>query len=104
MTEALAKSQDAAEADERSVSARSLLSWSPGPAARSSRSEPAMAAGRDQVNPRAGRDCVADVWSQARSTDPIEGFDAVVFYVPFSGMSRGGWRTWALPKGGRVGS
>ena len=84
MTEALAKIQDAAEADERSVSARSLLSCSPGPAARSIRSEPAMAAGRDQVNPQAGRDCVADVYSQAGITNPIEEIDAVECYVPFS--------------------
>ena len=104
MTEALAKIQDAAEADERSVSARSLLSCSPGPAARSIRSEPAMAAGRDQVNPRAGRDCVADVYAQAGITNPIEEIDAVECYVPFIGMSRCGWRTWALPRWGRAGS
>ena len=68
------------------------------------RSEPAMAAGRDQVNPQAGRDCVADVYAQAGITNPIEEIDAVECYVPFIGMSRCGWRTWALPRWGRVGS
>ena len=48
------------------------------------RSEPAMAAGRDQVNPQAGRDCVADVYAQAGITNPIEEIDAVECYVPFS--------------------
>ena len=43
-----------------------------------------MAAGRDQVNPQAGRDCVADVYSQAGITNPIEEIDAVECYVPFS--------------------
>src|SRR2546422_1985055 len=36
----------------------------------SMRSEPAMFAGRDQVNPRAGRDCAADLYKQAGITDP----------------------------------
>ena len=48
------------------------------------RSEPAMAAGRDQVNPQAGRDCVADVYAQAGISNPIEEIDAVECYVPFS--------------------
>ena len=34
------------------------------------RSEPTMFAGRDQVNPQAGRDCAADVYRQAGITDP----------------------------------
>ncbi|MGB2746305.1 MAG: thiolase domain-containing protein, partial [Candidatus Microthrix parvicella] len=55
--------------------------WIPGMALRS---EPAMAAGRDQVNPQAGRDCVADVYAQAGITNPIEEIDAVECYVPFS--------------------
>ncbi len=66
------------------------------------RSEPAMAAGRDQVNPQTGRDCVADVYAQAGITNPIEEIDAVECYVPFSGMSRCGWRTWALLRWGRL--
>ena len=34
------------------------------------RSEPTMFAGRDQVNPQAGRDCAADLYRQAGITDP----------------------------------
>src|SRR5271170_6824547 len=34
------------------------------------RSEPTMFAGRDQVNPRAGKDCAADVYGQAGITEP----------------------------------
>ena len=36
------------------------------------------------MNPRAGRDCVADVYAQAGITNPIEEIDAVECYVPFS--------------------
>jgi acetyl-CoA C-acetyltransferase len=48
------------------------------------RSEPAMFAGRDQVDPRAGRDCAADVYRQAGITDPRRQVDAAELYVPFS--------------------
>ena len=48
------------------------------------RSEPTMFAGRDQVNPRAGRDCAADVYAQAGITDPRREIDAAEIYVPFS--------------------
>ncbi len=48
------------------------------------RSEPTMFAGRDQVNPRAGRDCAADVYAQAGITDPRSDFDCAEVYVPFS--------------------
>jgi acetyl-CoA C-acetyltransferase len=48
------------------------------------RSEPAMFAGRDQVDPRAGRDCAADVYKQAGITDPRHQVDAAELYVPFS--------------------
>jgi len=48
------------------------------------RSEPAMAAGRDQVSPQAGRDCAADVYRQAGITNPREQVDVVEMYVPFS--------------------
>ena len=37
------------------------------------RSEPTMFAGRDQVNPQAGRDCAADLYRQAGITDPRDG-------------------------------
>lgn len=48
------------------------------------RSEPVMAYGRDQVNPRAGRDCAADVYAQAGITRPRQEIDAAEVYVPFS--------------------
>ncbi len=48
------------------------------------RSEPTMFAGRDQVNPQAGRDCSADVYAQAGITNPREQFDCAEVYVPFS--------------------
>jgi acetyl-CoA C-acetyltransferase len=48
------------------------------------RSEPAMFAGRDQVDPRAGRDCAIDVYRQAGITDPRREVDTAELYVPFS--------------------
>jgi acetyl-CoA C-acetyltransferase len=48
------------------------------------RSEPAMFAGRDQVDPRAGRDCAADVYKQAGISNPRREIDAAELYVPFS--------------------
>ena len=66
---------DAAVADGRSVA------WVKGTAFRS---EPTMFAGRDQVNPRGGNDCAADVYKQAGITDPRREIDMVEMYVPFS--------------------
>jgi len=40
--------------------------------------------GRDPVNPRAGRDCSADVYKQAGVTIPREDIDVAEIYVPFS--------------------
>jgi len=48
------------------------------------RSEPTMFAGRDAVNPRAGRDCAADLYAQAGITDPRGQIDCAEIYVPFS--------------------
>jgi acetyl-CoA C-acetyltransferase len=48
------------------------------------RSEPTMFPGRDQVNPRGGRDCAADVYAQAGITDPRADIDVGEVYVPFS--------------------
>ena len=48
------------------------------------RSEPSMFAGRDQVSPRAGIDCAADVYAQAGVTDPRKQIDVAEIYVPFS--------------------
>jgi acetyl-CoA C-acetyltransferase len=48
------------------------------------RSEPLGLAGRDEVDPRAGRDCAKDVYEQAGITDPRNDIDVVEMYVPFS--------------------
>ena len=48
------------------------------------RSEPTHFAGRNQVDPRAGRDCAADVYRQAGVTDPRRELDVAEIYVPFS--------------------
>jgi acetyl-CoA C-acetyltransferase len=48
------------------------------------RSEPTMFAGRDAVNPQAGKDCAADVFGQAGITNPREQIDCIEMYVPFS--------------------
>jgi len=48
------------------------------------RSEPLGMAGRDEVNPRAGVDCAADVYAQAGITDPRGQIDLAEIYVPFS--------------------
>ena len=48
------------------------------------RSEPTMFAGRDAVNPRAGRDCAADLYAQAGITNPRSQIDCAEIYVPFS--------------------
>ena len=48
------------------------------------RSEPTMFAGRDAVNPQAGKDCVADLYAQAGISDPRRQIDAAEIYVPFS--------------------
>jgi acetyl-CoA C-acetyltransferase len=48
------------------------------------RSEPLGMAGRDEVNPRAGRDCAAEVYAKAGITDPRRDLDVAEIYVPFS--------------------
>ncbi|MDG2046437.1 MAG: thiolase domain-containing protein [Halioglobus sp.] len=48
------------------------------------RSEPTTFAGRDEVNPQAGRDCAADVYKQAGITNPRKDLDCAEVYVPFS--------------------
>jgi acetyl-CoA C-acetyltransferase len=48
------------------------------------RSEPTMYAGREEVNPQAGRDCAADVYKQAGITNPRKDLDCAEVYVPFS--------------------
>jgi acetyl-CoA C-acetyltransferase len=48
------------------------------------RSEPTMFAGRNLVDPRAGRECVADLYRQAGITNPRDEIDVAELYVPFS--------------------
>jgi acetyl-CoA C-acetyltransferase len=48
------------------------------------RSEPTMFAGRNLVDPRAGRDCAKDLYAQAGITDPRREIDVAELYVPFS--------------------
>lgn len=48
------------------------------------RSEPTIYAGREEVNPQAGRDCAADVYAQAGITNPRKQIDCAEVYVPFS--------------------
>ncbi|TAM84510.1 MAG: thiolase domain-containing protein [Jatrophihabitans sp.] len=48
------------------------------------RSEPTVFAGRDQVNPHAGRQAAAALWRQAGITEPLREIDAAEIYVPFS--------------------
>ncbi|MBK5288724.1 MAG: thiolase domain-containing protein [Acidimicrobiia bacterium] len=70
------------------IGAEDVADAAPGPAAwihgTAMRSEPTMFAGRDQVNPQAGKDCAADVYAQAGITNPREDFDCAEVYVPFS--------------------
>ena len=60
---------------------RPSVAWVHGTAMRS---EPTMFAGRDAVDPQAGRDCAADVYAQAGITDPRSQIDCAEIYVPFS--------------------
>ena len=48
------------------------------------KSEPTMFPGRNQINPRAGRECAADVYRQAGITNPRKEIDVAEIYVPFS--------------------
>ncbi|MGH3734097.1 MAG: thiolase domain-containing protein [Micromonosporaceae bacterium] len=48
------------------------------------RTEPTTFAGRDQVNPAAGREAAGALWRQAGITDPLSEVDAAEIYVPFS--------------------
>jgi acetyl-CoA C-acetyltransferase len=43
-----------------------------------------MFPGRDQVNPRAGRDCAAALYAKAGITNPRRDIDCAEIYVPFS--------------------
>ena len=69
------------------------------------RSEPTMFAGRDQINPQAGRDCSADVYAQAGITDPrSRSSTAPRSTCRSAGTSRCGWRTWGSATWATAGS
>ena len=48
------------------------------------RTERTFFAGRDQVNPGAGRQCAKDVYDQAGIQNPLKEIDCAEIYVPFS--------------------
>ncbi len=48
------------------------------------RSEPTMFSGRNLIDPRAGRECAADLYRQAGITNPRKEIDVAELYVPFS--------------------
>jgi acetyl-CoA C-acetyltransferase len=48
------------------------------------RTEPTMFSGRDQVNPRAGKDCAKHLYKKAGIDDPRAEIDCCEIYVPFS--------------------
>jgi acetyl-CoA C-acetyltransferase len=48
------------------------------------KSEPTMFPGRNQINPRAGRECAQAVYRQAGIDNPRKQIDTAEIYVPFS--------------------
>ena len=68
-------------ADEDTARAATSPAWIHGTVMRS---ETTTAAGRDQVNPQAGREAAAALWKQAQITSPIDEIDVAEMYVPFS--------------------
>lgn len=70
------------------ITSEDLVKQSPRPPAwirgGAMRSEPTMYAGREEVNPQAGRDCAADVYRQAGISNPRRDLDCAEVYVPFS--------------------
>lgn len=72
---------DEATADSHVAGGRGPAAWVH---ATSMRTEPTMFAGRDQVNPLAGREAARVLWEQAGIVDPLEEIDVAEIYVPFS--------------------
>jgi acetyl-CoA C-acetyltransferase len=68
------------------------------------RTETGHFAGRDEVNPQAGRECAADAYRQAGVDDPLGQVDVAELYIPYSwyepiwleniglAEANGGWR------------
>lgn len=48
------------------------------------RTETGHFAGRDEVNPEAGRQCAAEAYRQAGITDPVREIDTAELYIPYS--------------------
>jgi acetyl-CoA C-acetyltransferase len=48
------------------------------------RTEPTQFAGRDQVNPQAGKDCAKELYAKAGIANPRQDIDCAEIYVPFS--------------------
>ncbi|MDJ0853095.1 MAG: thiolase domain-containing protein, partial [Myxococcota bacterium] len=70
------------------LSSENVAKQAPRPAAwvhaTSMRTEPTMFAGRDQVNPQAGKDAAKDLYAKAGIENPREEIDCAEIYVPFS--------------------
>jgi acetyl-CoA C-acetyltransferase len=70
------------------LSCEELVKKSPNPPAwvlgAAIRSEPTMYAHKENVNPRAGKDCAMDLYKQAGITNPRKELDMAEIYVPFS--------------------
>ncbi|MBW3664139.1 MAG: thiolase domain-containing protein [Actinobacteria bacterium] len=68
-------------ASDRVADGRDGVAWVHGTAVRS---EPTIGAGRDRVNPWAGRACAEAVYAEAGISDPRSQIDCAEMYVPFS--------------------
>jgi acetyl-CoA C-acetyltransferase len=67
--------------DEKGAECASKPAWV---LATAMRSEPITFPRRDEVSPRAGRDCAAELYREAGITNPRHEIDAAEVYVPFS--------------------
>jgi acetyl-CoA C-acetyltransferase len=67
------------------------------------RTEPTMFAGRDQVNPQAGKDAAADLYRRPASRTRATRSTAPRSTSPSAGSSPCGWRTWPSPERARAG-
>ena len=89
------------------LASESVADRAPTPAAwvrsTSMRSEPTMFAGRDQVNPQAGKDCAAELYKKAGLTIRARKLTQRKSTCPLVGLNPCGWRIWVLQKRARVG-
>lgn len=90
------------EASAKAVEAQGKkVAWVHGTAMRT---EPLAYAGRDQVNPQAGRHAAKALWKQAGITNPWRRSTRPRSTSPSHGSSPCGWRTWASCPRARAGS